>query len=239
MRLYRVMIEKKLTIDGRLMAAASFVRDGAVVADVGTDHAFLPISLIIDGRIGHAVASDINSGPLSRAKINSEKYGVSDKVEFVLVGGIPDDECRRMNVTDIVICGMGGELIESIISSSAYVKNKEIRLILQPMSFAAELRSYLCSEGFAIIDEKLCKAAGRIYTVICAQFDGIRRSYNDVELVLGKRNIENKDSLFAEYVNKTKDKLNTQIKGKTSGGIECDAEKRLLEKICGITEELK
>lgn len=233
------MNEKKLTIDGRLTAAASFVREGAVVADIGTDHAFLPISLMLDGKINSAVASDINSGPLERAKTNADKYGVSEKMKFVLVGGIPDDECRCCGVTDIVICGMGGELIESIISSSAYAGNDGVRLILQPMSFAAELRRYLCSEGFHIIDEKLCKAAGRVYTVICAEYDGISRSYSDVELTLGKKNIENKDSLFDEYVEKTKEKLKTQIKGKTSGGIDCTEEKKLLDGIISLNEVQK
>ena len=104
------MSDKKLVLDNRLAAAASFVREKSVVSDVGTDHAFLPVSLIIAGKSSFAVASDINKGPLERAVSSAEKYGVSDKMEFVLVGGIPDEECRKHNVTDIVVCGMGGLL---------------------------------------------------------------------------------------------------------------------------------
>ena len=83
------MSDKKLVLDNRLAAAASFVREKSV----GTDHAFLPVSLIIAGKSSFAVASDINKGPLERAVSSAEKYGVSDKMEFVLVGGIPDEEC--------------------------------------------------------------------------------------------------------------------------------------------------
>ena len=87
------MSDKKLVLDNRLAAAASFVREKSVVSDVGTDHAFLPVSLILAGKSSFAVGSDINKGPLKRAVSSAEKYGVSDKMEFVLVGGIPDEEC--------------------------------------------------------------------------------------------------------------------------------------------------
>ena len=152
------MSDKKFVLATRLAAAASFVREKSVVSDVGTDHAFLPVSLILAGKSSFAVASDINKGPLERAVSSAEKYGVSDKMEFVLVGGIPDEECRKHNVTDIVVCGMGGELIEKIVSSSPYAQKSGVRLVLQPMSFAPELRKYLCFAGFDIVNEKLCKA---------------------------------------------------------------------------------
>lgn len=231
------MSDRKLVLDNRLAAAASFVREKSVVSDVGTDHAFLPVSLILAGKSSFAVASDINKGPLERAVSSAEKYGVSDKMEFVLVGGIPDEECRKHNVTDIVVCGMGGELIEKIVSSSPYAQKSGVRLVLQPMSFAPELRKCLCYAGFDIVNEKLCKAAGRVYTVICAEYDGIKREYSDAELILGRKNIENREELFPEYAKKAIKKLETQIKGKQSGGIDCEYERGLLEKITAVIEE--
>lgn len=231
------MIEKKLTLDHRLAAAASFVRDGSVVADIGTDHAFLPVWLLLSGKSRFAVASDINKGPLDSAKVNAKKYNAADKMSFVLIGGICDEECKKREVTDVVICGMGGELIGRIIDESTYPKENGVRLVLQPMSFAPELREYLLSHGFDIIDEKLCKAAGRVYTVICAEYDGIVREYSDVELVLGRKNIEKRDELFAEYAKKAANKLETQIKGKTSGGLDCTDETELYRKITELAEE--
>lgn len=231
------MNDTKLKLDKRLSAAASFVREGAVVADIGTDHAYLPVYLLLCGKCKSAVASDINKGPLDSAVANAEKYGVAEKTEFVLVGGISDEVCERNSVTDVVICGMGGELIAKIISDSEYAKKVGVRLVLQPMSFAPELREYLLSHGFCILDEMLCRAAGRVYTVICAEYDGEKREYSELELSLGKKNIEKRDELFRDYCKKTADKLRTQIKGKTSGGVDCTAEKRLLAEIEGLMEE--
>ena len=105
------------------------------------------------------------------------------------------------------------------------------------MSFAPELRKYLCFAGFDIVNEKLCKAAGRVYTVICAEYDGIKREYSDAELILGRKNIENREELFPEYAKKAIKKLETQIKGKQSGGIDCEYERGLLEKITAVIEE--
>ena len=105
------------------------------------------------------------------------------------------------------------------------------------MSFAPELRKCLCYAGFDIVNEKLCKASGRVYTVICAEYDGIKREYSDAELILGRKNIENREELFPEYAKKAIKKLETQIKGKQSGGIDCEYERGLLEKITAVIEE--
>ena len=141
-------MERKLTkpkLDDRMMSAASFVNRGDVVADVGTDHGYLPIYLILSGIIPFAVASDIREGPLGRARKNARKYGVDQKMKFELSDGLAflEDGCP---VDDIIICGMGGETIISIIEASDYPKKSGVRLILQPMTKAFELREYLLGE---------------------------------------------------------------------------------------------
>lgn len=233
------MNEQKLSLDGRLSAAAEFVRENSVVADIGTDHAFLPISLILSGKTRFAVASDVNRGPLERARADAEKYGVTDRMHFALSDGLDGFDAEKYGVTDIVICGMGGELIEKIVRASDYTKKSGVRLVLQPMTFAPELRVFLLSNGYNILNEKLCAAAGRIYTVISAEYDGIKREYTESELLLGKKNIENCDKLLCIYAEKLKNKLEIQINGKTRGGIDCDEEKNAYEEICRITEELQ
>lgn len=233
------MNEQKLSLDGRLSAAAEFVRENSVVADIGTDHAFLPISLILSGKTRFAVASDVNRGPLERARAGAEKFGVTDRMHFALSDGLDGFDAEKYGVTDIVICGMGGELIEKIVRASDYTKKSGVRLVLQPMTFAPELRFFLISNGYNILNEKLCTAAGRIYTVISAEYDGIKREYTESELLLGKKNIENRDKLLPEYAEKLKNKLEIQINGKTRGGIDCEKEKNAFYEICRITEELK
>ena len=134
-----------LKLSKRLSAAASFVRDGAVCADIGTDHAYIPISLVLDGKVKYAIASDINEGPILKARENIEKYGLADKITARIADGLNGIEEYKPN--SIVICGMGGELIARIINDCAYVKQQGIQLILQPMTSIAELREYLSTDS--------------------------------------------------------------------------------------------
>ena len=152
--------------DDRLKTAASLVRPGGVTVDVGTDHGYIPIWLLQQGICSFAVASDINKGPLDRARENSVKYGVADRLALYLCDGLDGVEPEKNGVTDVCICGMGGELIAAIVTRSAYVKEKKCSLILQPMSSGYELRKSLLEDGFVIREEVLCQAAGRVYGCI-------------------------------------------------------------------------
>lgn len=219
-------------LDARLKTAASFVRENAVVADIGTDHAYLPVYLVGVGRAAYSYACDINRGPLEKARETVTKYGAGDKVSLVLSDGLASEKLVGAgNITDIVICGMGGELIERILKASPLPYDKKVRLILQPMTFAHTLREFLLTEGFDISDERLCKSAGRVYTVICAEYDGVRREYSGAELYLGKKNLENREPLLEEYTAKKCVKLKTVIDGKKRGGLDCKYEEKLLDEI--------
>ena len=103
----------KTKIDARLLAVASLVSDGAYLADVGTDHAYLPIYLAEQGKISRAVASDIHKGPLESAEKNIREAGFSDRIHTVLTDGLQGLE--PYPVTDIVIAGMGGLMIKGIL----------------------------------------------------------------------------------------------------------------------------
>ena len=118
----------KPNLDARLLSVAKFVREGAYACDIGTDHAYLPVYLVLIGRAVRALASDINKGPVERAKISVSKYGVSDKIDVILSAGL--DGAADYPVTDIIIAGMGGELIASIIDAAKWTRDCKYRLIL-------------------------------------------------------------------------------------------------------------
>lgn len=218
-------------ISKRLCTAASYVRDGAVVADIGTDHAYLPIYLALNGKIKSAYASDINVGPIMRANENIEKYGLEGMITTEVVGGL--DNIERVAPTDIVICGMGGELIVKILDSSPYIRQKNVRLILQPMTHIKEVREYL-SNGFSTIAENIVYEDEKLYQILCLQYDGAFHPLTDIEKELGKINIKNKGGEFMLLLNSTIAKKQKRLKGLKLGGYdtsEVEEEIKELEKL--------
>ena len=140
------------SLDSRLSLCASFVRDGVKIADIGTDHAYLPIWLLLNGKIESALACDINEGPLNSGKADVLRYDLSDKITLRLSDGLENvEECEA---DDIIIAGMGGELISRILSDCSWAKNKEKRFILQPMTKCEVLIKWLYESGFEIIEQK-------------------------------------------------------------------------------------
>ena len=147
--------------DERLCTAASFVRQGAVLADVGTDHALLPVFLCESGRIKKAYATDIAKGPLEAARRHIEESGLSGSVIPVLTDGL--DGLENEGITDVTVCGMGGELIAAIIDRAPFLKRENVRLILQPMTRQADLRRYLAENGFSLDEEALTADKDKCY----------------------------------------------------------------------------
>ncbi|MBO5374513.1 MAG: SAM-dependent methyltransferase [Clostridia bacterium] len=208
---------KELKLSKRLNTVAQFVRDGAVVADIGTDHAYIPIYLMLNGIAKHAIASDINEGPIARARENISQYKLEKSITTCVTNGL--DGIPSYQPTDILICGMGGELIAQILDSCDYIKNPKIKLILQPMTSIYELRSYL-TKGFCISEEAIVCEDGKYYQIICAFYDGKHHEFTDVELELGKRNIEGKENIFYDFLDFSITKKQKIINGLIKGG--CD-----------------
>ena len=151
-------------LNKRLLLAANMLNEGKAVADIGTDHAFLPIYIIKQKIADKVIACDIAEGPLSVASENIKKYKLEDKIELRLADGlkgIKPNECNQ-----ITICGMGGETIADIITAAEWVKSPNVTLILQPMSCDDRLREYLVTNGFEIEKEKAVISQGRVYTVM-------------------------------------------------------------------------
>ena len=210
------------------------MRQGAVFADIGTDHAHLPIFLLKQNRIRSAVAADLREGPLSRARENAAQAGVSDKIDFRLANGLAGME--SLGLTDIAICGMGGELIASILDNAPFVRNPDIRLILQPMTRAPHLRLYLASNGFAIQDEVVCQAAGRLYICIASTYAGSPYTLSAAEIDCGQALLRRKPNVLERaFIEERLDAARRRLDGRTAGGIQ-DAETNTLSFIIDTYE---
>lgn len=183
----------KCALNARLLSAADLVRQDAVLADIGTDHAYLPLFLLSEGRISYAYASDVNEGPLASAMANARECGLTDKMSFLLTDGA--SELGGKEITDYTICGMGGELIADIIERAPHLKDGEVNLILQPMSRQEKLRSYLFGAGFEIVTESYSFDAGKYYVCMLATYTGKCREISLLESHIGVENskIVNKD----------------------------------------------
>lgn len=183
----------------RLMSAVEFVR-GGFLADVGTDHAYLPVYLYKLGKIRGAVAADINEGPLARARANITAYGAGEGIDTVLSDGLA--KLEGYHPDDIVIFGMGGELIIHILDAAKWTRSENIRLILQPMTKQEEVRSYLLENGFFIVGEALSEDDGKVYQTICAEYRPEEKAepYTRAELLLGRENIARGGELFARLL---------------------------------------
>lgn len=160
----------KLPISNRLLTCAGFVYPGDRVADIGCDHGYLGIHLLLNGIAQSVIASDINEGPLHSALINAEKYGVKDQMTFCLSNGvrnIPRD-------FDTMICaGMGGDTMVHILEDAPWLRNSQYRLILQCQSKTPMLRKYLSQQGWRICEESCLRDDRFLYTVmeVCWQPD--------------------------------------------------------------------
>ena len=157
-------------LDNRLLSVASYIRQGAYMADIGTDHAYLPVYLCQSGKISRAIASDIAKGPCERATATVERAGLSDRISVVMTNGLQG--LGEQGLTDIAICGMGGELIASIIDEADFTKTPAIRLVLLPMTKVGYLREYLASHGFAVEGETLSSVQNKVYTCLCVSYTG-------------------------------------------------------------------
>lgn len=161
----------------RLLYIASLVPKGSLVADVGTDHAHLPVYLIENSITDRVIASDIVDGPLMSAKKNISAHGLCEKIEVVKSDGLV--KVFPLSPETVIIAGMGGETIRDIISACEYSKEVAPLFLLQPMTHAEVLRKYLIENGFSIKSEGVIREQHRYYVIISAQFCKKQKHYFD------------------------------------------------------------
>ncbi len=216
----------------RLTAALGCVRQSAILADIGTDHAYLPIYAVEKGITSRAVAADINEKPLASAMANIEKCGLTDRITCVLTSGF--DGLDGYGITDAVIAGMGGELIASIVTAADFIKKDGFRLIIQPMTMQDAARRALFECGFSATDEYTLIEDGKLYTVISADYTGDAVTDADTLTLLygelDRRKYEN-DAVRDEFFKRETAKYIRIINGKKSAGLDFSAEAEILSKL--------
>lgn len=215
----------------RLQKIYDIVPPCTTSADIGTDHAYIPVCLCLTGKCQSAIASDIRKGPLERAAATVEEYG-ADMVSLRLGSGL--ETVKPNEAQAIIIAGMGGILIADIIEASKETALSASHLILQPMTAAPELREYLIENGFKIEKEYLVREEEKIYTIICATV-GTDRPYTKAELYMGRE--LDKDELYDNYRKNRLRKLDRQILGLSQS--ENEENKKRLASLINLKEMIE
>lgn len=186
----------------RLSAVASLVKQRSVIADVGTDHGYIPVYLCKTGVIKKAVACDVNKGPLSSCQALVRQEGLSDCIELRLSDGL--EKISDNEIDTIIIAGMGGELIARILSDCSYITSKH--LILNPMTHPEIVRKFLYDNGFDIINDIIVEDAGHCYSVLDAEYTGRIVPKTRIDYFLGEIKDFSCKAYFAHLLNYLKNK---------------------------------
>ena len=166
-------------ISKRLELVASFVPQGAILLDVGSDHAYLPIELIEGGQIESAIAGEVVEGPYQSAVKNVEAHGLKEKIQVRLANGLAAFE-EADQVSVITIAGMGGRLISRILEEGLDKLANVERLILQPNNREDDLRIWLQDHGFEIVAESILEESGKFYEILVVEAGQMKLSASDV-----------------------------------------------------------
>ncbi len=204
-----------MDISKRLEAVISFVKS-ETLADIGTDHGYVPIGAYLGGRIKRGIACDVNAGPLEKAKRHIAAYNLSHVIETRLSDGFLAVSAGEVDCA--VIAGMGGMLMIDIIKSGGHAVSGLKRLVLQPQLDVPAVRKFVREVGFSITDELMVYEDNIYYNIICCERVGSGTKisddadcYTEADLQFGKILINKRDKTLIDYINAEIGKL-TKIK---------------------------
>ncbi|MBQ9673417.1 MAG: SAM-dependent methyltransferase [Ruminococcus sp.] len=183
-------------LPNRLRLIASMVKHGSVVADIGTDHAYLPVYLVKENICPRALACDIRPLPLEKGRQNISLNHLEDKIETRLSDGL--NAISKGEADTFTIAGMGADVLIHILSSCDYIKSDRYTLIIQPMSRYYELITWLYQNGFVIENQKCTHEGNRRYTVIKARYTGQKNDFSEADTYIGAMDLE--DSECREFL---------------------------------------
>ena len=225
---------KHIELTPRLRMVADMIPAGAVLADVGTDHAYLPAALMLEGKISGAIAADLREGPLSRAKETVQEYGLNGRIAFRLCDGLSG--IRPEEVNAVSIAGMGGETIAMILEAAPWTREQNTALVLQPMSSMEELRRWLQANGYTIIEERLAQEGDTIYTALSVRA-GEMPPMSAAEYCAGKNTVDPlRGDWLEHWINRTARALNGMAQARSEQVAQRKAE---LEEVLSGLQEMK
>lgn len=185
-----------IKLSQRLLEVASYLPQGAKFADIGSDHAYLPCYICLQDSDARAIAGEVNEGPYQSAVNTVKEYNLANAIEVRLGNGLQIIE-RTDNIEHIVIAGMGGALIKSILEEGKNKLNNITKIIAQPNVDARNVRKWFDDNGFSIIEESILEENGHIYEVVVAiRNTEYKESLTEKELFFGPKLINNKSSVF-------------------------------------------
>lgn len=186
-----------MELSKRLYAVAGLVTEGASVADIGTDHGYVPIYLIKNNIASKVIAMDINKGPLERARMHIIGHGLKGQIETRLSDGLKNLEPGEVDA--FIAAGMGGGLVIKILEDSKAVVDSLKFAILQPQSEIAKVRKYLNRNGLVIIDEDMVEEDGKFYPMMKV-VHGEPQAYEEYEYIFGKLLLEKKHPVLHKFL---------------------------------------
>lgn len=186
-----------MELSNRLAAVAGLVEKGAAVADIGTDHGYVPIFLVEHEIAGRVIATDVNKGPLERARTHIADCGLSDRIETRLSDGFK--ELKAGEADTIIAAGMGGGLIIRILDEGKDIVDSLTACILQPQSEIERVRKYLDSHGLVIEREDMVEEDGKFYPMMRA-VHGRPEHYEEYEYVYGKKLLQMRHPVLKKFL---------------------------------------
>ena len=199
----------------RLKKVSEFVRPGSRVADIGTDHAYLPAYLVKNNIAKKALACDVSKGPLLNAEKTVKLFGLENRIELRISDGF--DGISPDEADDFIICGMGGSLITELLERTPWLKDGKYRLIIQPQSHSNDVRKHLTENGFEITSETALFDEGRVYNIMTAGYTGVKKDYPPSYIYFGSLP-QNKDEASQICVSRTLEYLKVRYESEKNYG---------------------
>lgn len=191
----KFLIRGESVLEERLAQIGKMVDPQSRVADIGTDHAYLPIALVEEGKIDFAIASDVAAGPLDNAKQDIEQAGLEDKIETRLGSGLETLKSSDQ-IDTVVIAGMGGKLMTNLLETAHQEGKIYPTLILEANIGEPLIRKWLVDHQYEIVEEKIIEVAGHIYEIIKAKLTEAKHNLSDQELEFGPFLLKEKNPVF-------------------------------------------
>ncbi len=229
----------------RMEALATLVSPGATLADVGCDHGYLSIALVERGVVASAIAMDVRPGPLATARRNVEAAGLEESIELRLSDGL--EKLGAGEASTILIAGMGGSLMQRILSAKPKVVKAASELILQPQSELPEFREFIVESGLAIVEEDMVLEDGKFYPMMRVvkpvepSVEAVEPSaYSQLQLTFGPHLLAQRHPVLQQYLLREQ-RLQLEIKAQLEAQISQSdgAQERLLQRLAEVQAYLQ